>query len=255
MKNKNYLKARDICFELMDVIIYSPAVKRKQRLGIVYSNLSICKIYLRNFDKALEYARKAQENFVPFSYDHSVAKEQEFYALFYSGRFDEAEATALLLLNTTSRKNLGDMRYAKYNFLHANVLFKQGKFSEAARILNQKWEIKNDKEHWETELRILSIMTAIELENYSLADQKTENLRKYIQRSQKTNPVSTRNKNILKLLQQVERNQFAFDNRMSTLAELSKKNEHGWQLLSWELVPFHEWVKEKIKPSLLTKMA
>lgn len=256
MKSKNYAKARDICSELMDIIIYSPAVKRKQRLGIVYSNLSICEIYLGNFDKALENAQKAQENFVPSSYDHSVAREQEFYTLFYSGRFNEAESAVVVLLNTTTRKELGNMRYARYNFWHSNVLFKQGKFSEAAHILNQKWEIKNDKEHWETELRILSIMTSIELDDYKTAVLKTDSLRKYIERCEQTNPVSQRNKNILRFLQQVERNRFVFDTKTETFAELSKTNEeNAWQLLSWELIPFHEWVKEKIEPSLLTKMA
>jgi hypothetical protein len=253
MRSKSYLKARDICAELIDMINRSPALKRKQRLGTAYSNFSVCEIYLENFNKALEYAQKARKNFIPCSFDHSVAWEQEFYALFYSGQFDKAEIVAQAMLSTASRKELGEMLYAKYNFLHANALFKKGEFSDAARILNQKWEITNDKEHWETELRILSIMTAIELDNFDTAVSQTESLRKFMQRNEKEHPESPRNKTILKLLLLIEKKGFRFNDKSEALLEqLSAPNqEQSWELLSAELIPFHLWIKEKMQRSLV----
>ncbi|MEK6615630.1 MAG: hypothetical protein AABZ32_05900, partial [Bacteroidota bacterium] len=43
---ENYLKSRSVCLELLDVVNKNKSVYRRQRVGVVYDNLSRCELYL-----------------------------------------------------------------------------------------------------------------------------------------------------------------------------------------------------------------
>jgi tetratricopeptide (TPR) repeat protein len=246
MMEKNYTKAKKVCSELIDVILSSPAVQRKQRLGIAYDYFSRCELLLRDFDKAVEHTKKAQENFIPSSFNYSLSQEQEYYALFFNKKYAEAERVLMMILGGTSRKEMGELRYAKYNWLHANVLFRQKKFKEALNILKQKWETAKEKESREVEMRLLTLMAHLELGQKEEAKLITESLRKFVQRNKaKTTP---RHELILKLLLQAARKDFVFDEKAKPLVvQLASDSKYKWEFLSPELIPFHEWLSERIK--------
>ena len=88
-------------------------------------------------------------------------------------------------------------------------------------------------------------MAHIELGQHSEAKLLAQSLKKYIQRNGEK--ASARHKTILRLLLQAERKNFVFDkNAAPLLKQLSaEEGENKWEILSSELIPFNEWVKQK----------
>ncbi len=253
---ENFLKSRSICLELLDIVRNNKSVYRRQRVGVVYDNLSRCEYYLSHFKQAAEWAREAQKHFNTGSENFCIALEQEFYALFSIGQYDQAVIIANKMINSASRKELGEFRYAKYNVLLANALFKLRRFNEALNLLSQEMEISKDKAGWETGKRILKIMTLIEmlkLDEASLAVMSLKQFFKYNDKKGMT--ISARDKKILNLLLVAERAGFLF----SILNGNTEKHMHPlrsddmnlrWEPFTHEVIPFHAWFAGKMKVNL-----
>lgn len=249
--HNNYLKARSYCLKLLNIVRENKSVKRKQRIGAVYDNLSRCELFLKRFSEAAEFAHLAQEYFPAHSENYSIACEQEFYAHFCNKKYTEAESCATAMLSNATRKESGEFRYAKYIFLNACVLFAQGKFHETAELLNQNLEISKDKAGWEIALRLLSIQTQVELLHFEEASLQVYSLERFIMRQQKKTNISKRDKLILTVLLKMERCGFMFTvlngKTEQYLSQLSSGDKnYKWELLSPELIPFHEWLAEKM---------
>lgn len=251
INNKNYLQARRICLEFTEVIRTNPCVFREQRIGIAYDYLSRCELYLGHYDSAAAYAQSAQQKFSPESDNYSVAKQQEFFALFYAGRYKKAEAVALSMLSI-ARNELGEWRYAQFTYLHACVLFKLHTFDEVFNILSQQLEISKDKSGWELSLRVLRILTLIETEQFKQASSEIFSLKTFVMRLQKETSITRRDRNILTLLLNLEQNGYVFEemngDTKALLSQLASIEEnYKWEILNPELIPIHEWMKGKMK--------
>jgi len=314
---ENYFKARSVCMELLKIVLSNKSVYRRQRLGVVHDNLSRCELYLalskqssyksveaaEHFEHALTSAREAQKYFNLNSENYCIALEQEFYAEFYHPspplpKGEGAECTTLSpfggemergcgavsisrkMISSASRKELGEFRYAKYNYLLANALFQSGRFTESLDILSEEREIASDKSGWETGARILTIMALIEMRRHDEASLAVHALKRFFIRIEKESgeietgitSVSARDKKILNLLQQAERKGFAFhllngtaEKNISMLSSPCLQREKAesaalpssppsgelegalsWQPFTPELIPFHEWFEGKM---------
>jgi len=251
INNKNYLQARRVGLEFTKIIHTNPSVFRQQRMGIAYDYFSRCELYLGHYDSAAEHAQLAQKKFSPESDNYSVAKAQEFFALFYAGKYNEAEAVAQSMLRI-SRNELGEWRYAQFTYLHACVLFKLGKFKEVFNLLSQQLEISKDKSGWELSLRALRIMALIETEQLKQASAEILSLKTFVMRLQKETNITKRDRKILTLLLNLEQNGYVFEemngSAKALLSQLaSDEKEYKWELLSPELIPVHVWVEEKME--------
>jgi tetratricopeptide (TPR) repeat protein len=249
---ENHLKSRSVCLELLNVVRKNKPVYRRQRIGIVHDNLSRCEYYLGNYAQAAEWAREGQKHFNTGSENYSIALEQEFYALFAMEQYEQAVDIANKMINGAPPKELGEFRHAKYNYLLANALFKQRRFTEALHILSQELELSKDKAGWETGLRTLKIMTLIEmlkLDEASLAVSSLKQFFKY--NDKKGTTISVRDKKILNLLLVAERAGFLFstlngntDKYMEPLC--SDEKEYKWEPFTHEVIPFHSWFAGKM---------
>jgi hypothetical protein len=126
----------------------------------------------------------------------------------------------------------------------------QDEFKEALKLLNESLEIEKDKSRWNVSLRILNIMIFIEMEKIDEAITSIEALRKYIERTSKTEELSERDIIIVKLLRELEKSGFEYDASNTVvgnyLKELSdKESKSSWQYFSPELIPFHKWISKK----------
>lgn len=250
--HKNYSQAQSICAELLGVVRTNKSVYRRQRVGIVYDHLSRCKYYLGNFEEAVECAKEAQIHFNPGSENFCIALEQEFYALFAMKKYTESIVVANKMMASATRKELGESRFSKYNYLLANALFKQAKYKEASQLLSQERGLSKDKTGWEIGARVLTIMTHVETLKLNEASSSIESLRKFIAYTNKKTPVSLRDKTILELLIGAERKGFMFSQLNSKtqdhISSLSSASETlRWEPFTHELIPFHEWFAEKMK--------
>lgn len=254
----NYAAAKSICMELLNIVRDNRSVRRRQRIGVVYDNLSRCQYYLGQFEHAIESAQQAQQHFNHNSENYCIALEQEFYALFAMERYSEAEKVANKMLSSATRKELGEFRYAKYNFLLANTLFKLRRFNQALELLNARMEISKDKAGWEIGLRTLKIMTLVEMLKLDEAANMVRALKLFIIRTDKKTPVSPRDKKILNLLLVAERKGFMFSILNGTAEKYlsllySETEEYRWEPFTHEVIPFHLWFVGKVGNSSKSK--
>lgn len=248
---EDYSRARGICEELIDIINNNKAAYRKQRIGGTYLNLGQCDIYLNDNKKAALNIRIAQKHFPKHSLNYSVLKEQEFLALFYGNNIKDGESVLFELQNSTTTEEQGSFRLAQYEFYHANILFKNGDHKSALKILNRKQEISKDKIGWDIAIRMLTVMSLVELEYFDEAAQHIESLRKHMDRHFKIKEsLKERDRLVLKVLQAMEKKGFVFEkmsaNEIKILDKLgSKDKKYRWEPLTPELIPFHEWMEKK----------
>jgi tetratricopeptide (TPR) repeat protein len=247
--DEDMVKARKVSQELLDIVLENKAVYRKQRVGSAYGNLGQCDIYLGDYQSAVKHAAAFEEHMPVSGVNYAVAKEQKFHALFYSGKLIEAEREVDILLNVTPAKQ-GDFRVAKFRFYHGCVLFRKGNYKAALKELLQNAELSKDKIGWEIAMRVMIIMTMIELDSLDEAEKQVDSLRKHMDRHDKKSDVQLRDRAILKLFQKLLKRGFNFgkpDKEEHKLLQLlaSSKKRYKWEPFSPELIPFHQWYMKK----------
>lgn len=246
--------ARNVCQELLAILKSNKAVYRKQRIGIAYGNLSQCDIYLGDFENAIQNARAFVEYTPHKAVNYAVAKEQEFRAFFYGSRLDEAEKVLEALLPVTASQQ-GDFRVAKYKFYYGCVLFRKNNYKAALKELLQNAELSKDKIGWEIAIRVLTIMTMIELDKLDEAEKQVDSLRKHMDRHDAKSDIHLRDRLILKLLQKLLKRGFTFNKPAADEVQMlellsSSKKKYKWEPFSPELIPFHIWMIDKSGISL-----
>src|SRR3990172_3213122 len=182
-----------------------------------------------------------------------VAKEYEFYGLFYNKEYIKVEECIRFILAHSSAEESGEFHYAIFNLLLANVLFMQKKFAEALQLLQGPLEISQDKAGWAIGLRLLRILIHIELAKHDEASKQIEQLRKFIEFTESNQTeVTLRNKTIVKFLSLADKAGFVFSRLNGKahehLSELKTGNNgNAWEYFSSELIPIHEWATSTTK--------
>jgi tetratricopeptide (TPR) repeat protein len=247
---KIYKKAIDECNALLKILKRNKSIYRSERIGFAHTNLSQFQTFLGNYSKALKDARKSQAYYLEESFNSTVSKELEFYINFYKEDYSAANKCLNSLLSH-SRIDTGEFRRSKYIYYRACVYFTEREFKEALSLLNESLEIEKDKTRWNVSLRILTIMIFIETNKIDEAFSHLESLRKYVERTGKSDEISQRDILIVKLLREMEKNGFEWNlknkNAVDLLLQLSEKDSDvSWQYFSSELIPFHGWVNKSI---------
>lgn len=248
---KDYEAAIKYCNKLLSIVKNNKAIYRNERVGFAHTNLSQYKTFLKNYTEALKDAKKSQQYYLEDSFNHAISKQLEFYINFYNESYSDANK-CLNALMSHSRIDTGEFRRSKYTYYRACVFFAERDFKEALMLLNESLEIEKDKSRWNISLRILNIMIFIEMNKIDEAFSHIESLRKYMERTSKTDEVSPRDVLIVKLLRELEKSGFEYDpenkNASKMLKDLSEKNsDTTWKYFSSELIPFHEWLLKKTK--------
>lgn len=249
---RNYLKGRSTCLELLNLVRNSRTLYRRQRVSIIYDQLSQCELYLRRYKQAAEWAREAQKDFSLGSDNYCVAVELEFRALILMKEYVQALKIAQKLFASAPKNELGGFRHSKYNLFLANALFMQSRHREALGLLSQHMEISSDKAGWEIGARTLKIMILIDMQKFEEASLAVSSLKQLMKRIEKTTPAHLRDKKILNLLLILERNGFCFKTLKVIISKYldplshSKDKNISWQPFTHELIPFHEWFSKKM---------
>lgn len=236
--------------QLISLIENSPAVYTPMRLGNAYTDLADNELFLRHFDSAIKHAQVASEHFLPNSYNYEVAVETEFRAHFYNNDFDHSMAVISRLLEQ-SKPTRSPFQYSKRMYFKACVMFLMGEFKQSYQLLQSTREMEKDKEGWNIGIRILSILNHIELMLLDVADVEIESLRKHIERVREDRAVRPRERKILRILIQLEKNSFDFprvkekcQDDLDLLA--SDQKDYCWELKTHEMIAFHIWFQCKV---------
>ena len=246
----NLEEASEQLSQLVQILENNPAIKRKVRLASVHANLGANDLWLHRFDESraqfetsLTYLRENTRN-------HAVISELLFYSLFYAGKLNEAE-NLLESLVDSKHVDQSDFRKAVRSYLLACVSFAKKEFRKVNLRLASSHNIGKDKEGWNIGSRYLSIMLAIERQNYDYADSLIVNLRQFIREGLKGIEVRERDKLILDILLELRKKSYDFDEvrglKEQVLQRLYEDNaQTGWLLQTPELIAFHTWFMDKV---------
>jgi tetratricopeptide (TPR) repeat protein len=250
-RKKDYSSAISYCNKLIAILKKHKVIYRNERMGFVHDNLSLFKTYLKQYGEATKEAQHAQKFYVENSLNYARSKEQEFYTNFYNENFTNAQKCLNELLNH-STIDTGEFLKSQFIYYKACVHFHEKDYKLALALLNESLEIEKDKTRWNVSLRILNIMIFIELDKIDEAFTSLESLRKYMERTGKTDEVSQRDILIVKLLREMQKNGFEYDPGNAATSKMIKQlsekdSDTSWEYFSSELIPFHEWIKKKFK--------
>jgi tetratricopeptide (TPR) repeat protein len=221
-------------------------VYEKTRIGALFANSSKFKTSLGMYKEALLDAKESLEYYIPESYSSILMKVEEFQVCFYGREYKQAnECIDAILKHSVS--DLGEFRYSTYVYYYCCNLFALKKYKEAIRVLNKPLEIEKNKSSWNIGVRILKIMLFVELNKLDEASSGVESLRKYMERITKSEEIEVRMILIVKLLRELEKNDFEFDPKNTVAAKLlktlaTKNKPTSWEHFTPELIKFHEWV-------------
>jgi len=229
---------RDVCQELLQVIITNKSVCRKQRIAVVYNQLACCDIQLHDYEKAIENSQSAQKYFIRNSANYFSALDNQFLAHFHQLNFDKCKLICSALLKSTLDE-VGEFRYAKYLFYQANVLFMNQNYKEVLQVLNRKMELTKDKIGWNFSIRVLTIQTLIALGRMDDASRHVSSLIKH-------DTLRMRDKAIFRILRMLERQGFdglRLREKLEQEIKLLTTGKNGkWDPISSELIPFESWL-------------
>jgi hypothetical protein len=250
MAQCKYKESIRVGYQLVELIEKHPAIYMKLRHGVVYSDLADNEQFVFNFKASLDHAAIARVHINPKSYSFEVVREIEFRAHFYQNNINEAEQIIDDLLGREKYKSSTFLR-SKQMYFKSCVLFLKKAYKASYRLLQDAREIEKDKEGWNLGIRLLNIMNLVELKWYDAADKQIEALRKYIDRIELNRPVRKRDKVILKILIQLEKNSFNF---METYLKLTtcfdqlngSDEELRWEVKSPEMILFQQWFKSHV---------
>jgi tetratricopeptide (TPR) repeat protein len=236
---------REVCYELLEIVTQNKSVYRKQRLAIVYDYLSNCDMRLGNYKQAINHAQVAQKYFLKNTANYYTAVDHEFLANFYESDLERSKVLCSLLLRST-KKEMGDFKYAKLLFYQANVFFMQKKYKEALKLLNYKLKLSKDKQGWDVSIRILKIQTLIELGRTDEASAHVISLIKHTERAFADQELKPREKVIIRTLRMLQNAGFISAKIKPKLEQFASQLVYSknfkWEALSPELIPFEKWL-------------
>lgn len=247
---RNIAKASEYCQLLVETVKENPSVYHRRRLGIAYLNYSQNELFNFDFVSAAEKAIAAKEFFVVNSPNHSLAMELEFYAYFYNSKIDDAESAINQLLSN-EKLDKKDFFCAKLNYLLACVHFVKGQYNKVILALQEAHRMDKDREGWNVGIRLLTILYAIDNEQFDYADSLIINLRQFIKEALKEQTVRERDKTILDILLNLRKSAYDFKEAAKAKAtELERLSEdsmdYGWEMQSPELILFQQWFENRL---------
>lgn len=253
----DYERAEIELVKLIDLLKSSTAIYVHFKYANALMNLGENYLRMENYEGCLEQTYKAEKYLNKLSYNYSLLKEIEFYAFFHSGQYDKA----LKVINEvlyTKPLTLDDFRKSKRNFYKACICFMKQSYEEALYILKFTDEIKDDKEGWNIGIRLLEILSYLELPVLNANIYKCiERLRKYISYASKTKLIRERDTMILKVILELERNDFDFLITYSKVGDIiekfnQKRQPHSWLVKSSEMIDLGKWYVKKMKDQEFT---
>lgn len=250
---RDYKKAIKECEKMVEILKGSSIIYTKERLSYVNENLARYFAFEGNYKKAIKTVELAQDSYNENSFMYLISKESEFYLLFYNQDFEKAlVATNFMIAHELS--DSGKFRRDKFIFYKACVYFSQNKIKESSELIRSSLEIEKDKSGWNVQLRLLSIMIFIVQDKIDEISFAIDSLRKYIERAASDSEIEIRERDkvILILLREWEKAGFTANISKtkipSILIQLDEKEKpHSWAHFGNELIPFHTWLKNKLK--------
>lgn len=248
-EERNYEASEIACEEFLNTVKTNPAVRRKMRLAAGYSNLCTVNICLGKYLQATSFGRKAVEFLPKGNNNYFIGSENYFFALFRNQSNQEC-LNLLDKLISESKKGPGINWSDKFQFYKAATCFQAGDFKKSLKILQQKFRFERDKTELELQVRLVEILSYIELNESDAASRKINLLYKGYYLGNKKDELTPRWQQILRLLYSFSHKGLVFnDLSVSDKKIITKlydpKSPSYWDPITSEIIPVHKWFQEK----------
>ncbi|MBA3900326.1 MAG: hypothetical protein H0X62_08985 [Bacteroidetes bacterium] len=251
---EDFYSSRRICNELVFLLEKSKSIFLKKRIAFALANLAKCEVYLNEYDNAIKNSNEAQRYIHKNEINYILSKEVELHALFYNYQISDSKLLVESILAINQLNERDPFRFSKFLLYNAYILFKQKNYKEALKILNQNLEISKDKLGWEIIIRVLKIWCLIELEDET-TEMQIYAFRKHVKRHT-PKEIGRRNIIIVDFLYDLMKSKFDFNkcNALETIELLSSNQKNvKWEHLTPELIPFQDWISQKISVIKLSR--
>lgn len=250
---RNYKSARRSLLSIQRLLETGPVMNIPSMKGGVLVNLGENDLFVGQFERSYETLEKSLQYFKKDNFNYDQGVELMFYAKFYDGDYQMAFEIISQLLREPQSKN--NFRKGKRSFLLASTFFMMGDFPITLRHLNMINPIVSDKDGWNLGIKILHILTLIELEEFDEATSKTDSLRKFFENGGHNHRV----KMICQLLQSLSYSGYDFkavyQKEKSCLDMLEEKSGAlSWQIKSSEMIIFPQWFFAKVSRQKFTQV-
>jgi hypothetical protein len=251
--HRNYKSARRSLLSVQRLLESSPAMNNQANKGGVLLNLADNDLFFCQFERSYSDSQLGLDCFKKNTVNYEQAVLTMFYAKFYNNEFQIAGNIIFQLFPEFQPAKT--FKKGKYNYLLANAYFMMGDFATSLRYLSLLNPISADKEGWNMGIRILLIMTLIELKEFDEATTKIDALRKFLEKKESQNH---RAKIIFQILQSLHYSSYDFktvyQNEKGILEMLEENSgDLAWRIKSSEMVIFDQWFfsKRSLQPFAL----
>ena len=243
--------------KLLDIVLDSPVLYSTSRLLYLYGEIAYNNRLMLNFEDSYEMlieANRYSKSKSVYAFNIGLSKVN---VNILSKNYLASQQMCISFLE----ENMKGFKYERSvtNYYLAISHFGLKSFKDAQTILSQKNEIEKDKEGWNVWIRIMRLLCSIEMLKLNLIDYDIESFRKYLERTAKQFDVRERDKLVLRVLMELDKNNFDFKLTAKEVeADLQKlkstNKKYAWNPDSPELILFHDWfeckrLKKDYKPN------
>ncbi|MAY83797.1 MAG: hypothetical protein CMP59_06640 [Flavobacteriales bacterium] len=250
---KDFDAGLDIGLRFIELLKTNPSIYSKIRIGIYYSNLADNEISAFRFSSSQRFSNYAIDYLRDrMTINNVIAIELNALGFFFDAKYQDSLKSIDSIMNEPIIDRY-KLHKTKLFYYKAMSYFALEDYKKAYLLLNNLPDLEKDKEGWNVWIRIMRIICSIEQEKINLIDYDLESFRKYIQRVEKKSEIIERDKIILKLLIELEKNDFdyiymqdikSFNKDLDKIQSVS--GEYLWKPNSPELIIFDIWLKAKI---------
>lgn len=245
----NFVQYNSTALEFLELVSNNPSVRTSDNIGGAHLLLAESHLHLKNSEKALEHAERAESYFFKNSNNYYTLLSTKYYALLYAGRLNEAKTIVDQVRGLKTIKRSG-FQYSKWVYFDANLKFLKHDFQGALSLIKRHSFLKTDRSGWRLGFKILELLCIVELEHFDWIQYRLDTLRKLLSDIEKVN--INRPRLIHKILSRLLRDNFDFaetNKKMSTELDLLRDNSNEYYRYpnNYEVIPFESWWDEKLK--------
>jgi len=241
---EDWENAYNDCKVLEDLISNNESVYKPRELGTVKLNLAIFSMLTGQFAECERAVQSTLDYFPEGTAGYVSGMEIMFFAQYYQGKLDNALNTISWLLNN-DKNPPSPLQEAKWNYYSAATLFLQGDFKSSLRKLDNVKEIEKDKEGWNLWIRMLRVLNYIESNSKDVADNETDNFRRYLS----DYSLPERFKFSFRLIASLQSSGFDFSKAWQrNQAKVNKwrtENKHQFKVQTPELIIIDQWLEAR----------
>lgn len=244
-------RALDKSLVLMKFVKNNLPVYTSMRYESALLNVILLEAQSYLFESAFTRLKEVGKMMKRHFYNHFILSEMTFLICLFSSKIEDFTKQIKIM------KNLVSVQKERSEFSLKTDYFQSILDYLSTENSNNKMTFKNytsqdlPDDKWKFSQRVFQIQLLIESEKFEQADFQIENNRKFVERLKKSEVLNARQAVISKILVELSRKSYDFKkvwkSRRKELDLLDSVDpDYRWQIMSPELVVFHEWFQAQL---------